>query len=235
MEKNFTRSNPWAERLLKPIRRISCPRPGAIAAFADRTLDSRAEQRLRTHIEKCRACSQVVEQLEQMSRSPLPEVPPSLLRQAKEMGARRKTAWGLTPGWQMAGSFAAVCMVLLLGVWFGALEGQPEVQPEEIRTVRGEDSGAVVPLFVSPVQDSVLRGQGLQLQWTEVPDALSYEVNLLDAEGGLVESFSTGKALTVSPRSELPPGIYFVSVTANLKDGRSVKGGFNRFTVQDSR
>lgn len=188
------------------------------------------------HLSTCRECSLAVTELRQLSLAPLPEVPPALLDRARRMEARRDGEFRLAPQWKLAGAAAVAFVATLLGVWLaGSGEVGSRAGSGEVRTVRGGTAGDPVPTIVSPRQDAVLPGQAVEIGWTEVSGAITYEVVLVDAEGGLVESLSAGDSLSVSSRTKLRLGTYFVSVAATMPDGRVVKSGFSRFTVRLER
>lgn len=223
----------WSTSLLSAVRRLRCPTAGTLAAHVDRRLAPNRDARVRAHVEICPDCATAASQLRQMSEARLPEVPTALLHRAKAAGGRSRSVGARTMSWRIAGSIATASLLLAIGLRFARpSDGEPERHPEGWRTIRGTADVEVAPTVVVPERNVILTGRIERLEWTEAPDAVVYEIHLLDAEGSLIESLSTTGEVSASLQSVLAPGIYFVGIEATLQDGRSLKGPFRRFEVR---
>lgn len=225
-----------AQRLLASIRRLRCPSTATVAAFLDGNLDAEEERRARAHFAACPDCSLLVAELQEISRASVPEVPHALLRRARGLQARAAAPLRFGPGWRLAGALALSGAALLTGLWLGGPGWfGPRPGAEAVRTVRGAPSETSAPAIISPLPGEDLREPAVRFEWTRVPEAVAYEIVVVDAQGGVVERIAPGKALSASPGFRPRPGTYFVSVAAVLPDGRKEKSGFRRFTIGRER
>lgn len=114
--------------------------------------------------------------------------------------------------------------------------GTPPVEAGTLadRTVRNHGQHAAVPSLVFPQEGAVVSAAEVEFRWSAVPQALFYEVRILSAEGDLVWEQRVDGTRTRIPASALSQqrGKIFVSVRAQLPDGRSRKSPVVGFTVR---
>jgi hypothetical protein len=112
---------------------------------------------------------------------------------------------------------AALAASVLLAVGVGRMV----LRPAGDDTTRGDDHGVVV--LVQPGREA-RAGDALTFAWQAVPGASRYELELLDAGGGVLASAATTDT-TVSPPAarSLPPGDYRWWVRATTPDARSLR------------
>jgi len=90
-----------------------------------------------------------------------------------------------------------------------------------------------VPTILSPLPDSVVRGDRLQIRWKPILQSRYYGVRVVTSDGDLVWDNQTEKSTLWLPSdAALKEGPYFVWVTANLGDGRIAKSPPVRFLVK---
>jgi len=80
-------------------------------------------------------------------------------------------------------------------------------------------------------------GDGLEIRWRGVRDALVYEVRLVTSEGSLVwEGQTEATEATLPADVRLEPGRkYYVWVRAYLSEGRTLKSDAFGFSVDERR
>jgi hypothetical protein len=103
------------------------------------------------------------------------------------------------------------------------------------RTVRNRGAQAAVPSLVFPQEGAVVSAAEVEFRWTAVPQALFYEVRVLSAEGDRLWEQRVDGTRTRVPASALSQerGKMFVSVRAQLPDGRAVKSEVVGFSVRE--
>ena len=160
------------------------------------------EARLATldHVMRCAECRREFDLLRSVERAGVDS------GAAGRAGGRR--AW-LMP--------AALAASVLLAV----AVGRTVLRSGADDTTRGDGNGAV--MLVQPGREA-RAGEALTFAWRAVPGASRYELELLDAGGGMLASAATTDT-TVSPAAAraLPPGDYRWWVRATTPDARSLR------------
>jgi len=103
--------------------------------------------------------------------------------------------------------------------------------------VRNQARAAAAPEVIFPKPQAIVAREDLAFRWKEVKGALSYEVRLVNAEGGVLwEQRVQGQSTRPAPTLTLPPGeTCFLWVGADLPDGRTVQSKAIPFTVADEK
>ena len=212
-----------------------CLDPATLAGFVDRALGEEEQIAIRKHLIRCDSCFEAVSQLSQLKGHPLPELPSSLERKAKELGRSRPPVLFPQPAWKLVGSVAVVFIGIVLGLvfWKGDAPGSGEAL-ESFRTVRSAGEAGLEVRMLSPLPLAILQPESVHFSWEEIAGATAYQVSVVNLEGDLVWHTRIQGGLSATPSgSELAPGDYFVSVEATLADSRFVKGEFVRFGVTE--
>lgn len=87
------------------------------------------------------------------------------------------------------------------------------------------------PTLLSPREGEIVKLDKLQFRWTAIQEAISYDLRVVDLQGGLVLTESTSTPNFHSDTTPLQTGKYFVSVVAHLRDGRTAKSRLLSFRV----
>jgi hypothetical protein len=176
------------------------PAPEVIAALVRR--EGPEEERLATldHVMSCAECRHDFDLLRAVERAGIES------RAAGRTGGKR--------GWFMPAALAA-SVLLAVGV------GRMVLRAGGDDTTRGDDHGGVA--LVQPGREAAA-GDSLTFSWHAVPSATRYELELLDAGGGVLASAATTDT-TASPVAAraLPPGDYRWWVRATTSDARSLR------------
>ncbi len=175
------------------------PAPEAIAALVRR--EGPEEGRLATldHVMSCADCRRDFDLLRAVERAGV---------EGGAAGRSGRRAW-LMP--------AALAASFLLAVGLG----RTVLRSGGEDTTRGDDRGAV--LLVQPGREA-RAGDSLTFSWRAVPGASRYEIELLNASGGVVASAATTDTTIFSEAARLlPPGDYRWWVRATTPDARSLR------------
>ena len=176
------------------------PAPEVIAALVRR--EGPEEERLTTldHVMSCAECRRDFDLLRAVERAGI------------ESGAGGRA--GGKRDWRMPAALAA-SVLLAVGV------GRMVLRSGGGDTTRGDDHGGVV--LVQPGR-AAAAGDSITFSWHAVPGATRYELELLDAGGGVLASAATSDT-TASPVAAraLPPGDYRWWVRATTSDARSLR------------
>jgi hypothetical protein len=181
----------------------------------------------------------------------LPQPPSELMRNAVGMVRQAPPSWRRI--WVPVGALAIIVLASTLAVVFRnpgrVIVLSPPVSPpgpvvakseavavpkEPVRDiVRKPRTTDPVPDILSPLPDSVVRGDRLEIRWKPISQSRYYEVRVVTSEGDLVWDNQTQKSTLRLPSDlALKEGSYFVWVTANLADGRIAKSPPVRFLVK---
>ena len=175
----------------------SHPSPEALAALARREGPEEARLATLDHVMSCAECRREFDLLRAIERA------------GSHTGgtAARRT-------WFVPAALAA-SVLLAVGIGRQALRSASEDTP------RGSDGGTIA--LVQPGAEASA-GQSVVFAWHPVPGASRYELELLDAGGGLAASATTAdtSAAPEAARS-LPPGEYRWWVRATTADARSLR------------
>jgi hypothetical protein len=234
------------------IRGWACPGDHSIAAYADSALDERTKARLEVHLAGCPHCRLIVADVMRAQRQvDLPQPPSELMRNAVGMVRQAPPSWRRI--WVPVGALAIIVLASTLAVVFrnpgrGIVLSPPVSPPgpvvakseavavpkEPVRDiVRKPRTTDPVPDILSPLPDSVVRGDRLEIRWKPISQSRYYEVRVVTSEGDLVWDNQTQKSTLRLPSDlALKEGSYFVWVTANLADGRIAKSPPVRFLVK---
>ena len=114
------------------------------------------------------------------------------------------------------------------------LEPQPIQKPRTNQTpatsVRSEAS-EFIPTMQSPREGAVLKRAQLNFSWRPLAGAVSYEIKVVTEEGSLVYSETTNQLQLRTDTKQLPPSTYFVTVVANMPDGRTARSSMVKFRL----
>lgn len=175
------------------------PAPEAIAALVRR--EGPEEGRLATldHVMSCADCRRDFDLLRAVERAGV---------ESGAAGRSGRRAW-LMP--------AALAASFLLAVGLG----RTVLRSGGDDTTRGGDRGAV--MLVQPGREA-RAGDSLVFSWRGVPGASRYEIEVLNASGGVVASAATTDTTISSEATRLlPPGDYRWWVRATTPDARSLR------------
>jgi len=84
----------------------------------------------------------------------------------------------------------------------------------------------------SPREGAVLKRGQLNFSWRPLAGAVSYEIKIVTEEGSLVYSETTTQ-IQLQPNTKLAPGKYFVSVVAQMPDGRTASSRMVKFRLAE--
>jgi hypothetical protein len=207
-----------------------CPEPALIAGFLDATLSEVARGEVIAHMSTCARCREAIGAIDRMGRQRVPLVPPVLLQSATR-AISGKNAWR----WPAAVVAAAACLLLAVSVSrtprslpgaAGAVAPDPPV--DDVRTT----AAAAVPVLQVPASGATIGAAPLPFRWTPVAGAVQYRVQVLDAEGGIVWSATTGGTTLEFSGGVAGAGPYYAWVAAQLADGRRVQSAVVRLVGQ---
>jgi len=75
------------------------------------------------------------------------------------------------------------------------------------------------PMLLLPIEGSSVRADELVFSWTEIPESLYYDIQIVTEEGDLVyQARTTGKRWVPEDVTLVPGSEYFVLVEAYLVD-----------------
>jgi hypothetical protein len=195
----------YREGLIEPAGRTDCPPPEALGALVVGEGDELARLAVLDHVMSCTACHRDFELLRAIER------------------ARPAIAHQKARTWALA---ASVVLALGAGTWMVRDE---LARPGE-DTVRGGSGGFSL---VSPAPGAAA-SRPVTLSWHAVPDAQSYAVELLAADGTPVHAWTTMDTVIVVADS-IPLDAardYAWWVRARRRDGSEVRSPVTRFTVR---
>jgi hypothetical protein len=176
------------------------PAPEALAELVRREGSEEARLATLDHVMRCAECRRELDLLRSVERAGV------------ESGAVGRA--GGRRAWLMPAALAA-SVLLAVGV------GRTVLRSAGDDTTRGDGHGAL--MLVQPGREA-RAGDVLTFAWRAVPGASRYELELLDAGGGVLASAATTDT-TVSPAAAraLPPGDYRWWVRATTPDARSLR------------
>lgn len=195
----------YREGLAGQATRTDCPTPEALAALVAGDGDEEARLAVLDHVMSCAACHRDFELLRAVEHARPSAVP------------QRARTWALA---------ASVALALGVGTWM--LRGQIGRPAED--TVRGGSSGFTL---VSPAP-GVAADRPVTLRWRAVPEAQSYAVELLAADGTPVHAWTTtDTTVLIADSIQLDPGAdYAWWVRARRRDGSEVRSPVTKFTIR---
>ena len=109
---------------------------------------------------------------------------------------------------------------------------KPKSTEEPAPSFRGRTE-ELKPTLLLPRDGAVLKPDRLQFRWKPLADAVTYELRVVNEEGGLVFEGETSDAqLQLSETVQLQPGAkYFVTVVAHMRAGRTTKSNIVSFRL----
>ena len=107
----------------------------------------------------------------------------------------------------------------------------PKKQETPATFVRSQ-TGEFTPTLQSPPEGAVLKRGQLNFSWRPLAGAVSYEIKIVTEEGSLVYSETTTQ-IQLQPNTKLAPGKYFVSVVAQMPDGRTASSRMVKFRLAE--
>ena len=225
-------------RIFPKSHRFRCPEEHQLAAYVDQQLIGAERERVESHLAKCDSCLQQVGFLTRQSEVTTAPPPAGLLRRAEQI---RFPAQASSPViWRWAGAVAAVVLVSVsVAVWRKVpthLQESPTVVattrlpqvPDDAKlpnveadtSVRGVSQHVSLPIVVVPQPGATLQVSDCVIRWEPVPNASSYEVRVVTADGDLVWRKRVRENSIKLPNRTLRTGVkYFVWVRALLRDG----------------
>jgi len=225
------------ERLLRGRKRPRgrrawcCPDEVTLAAFVDGGLPESARSRVEGHLALCDSCLQDVAAAVRGQESPIPEVPPRMLAQARAF-AEQAADGSLSPVWRwsMISAAAGLALVAVIQFWPLRTAPAPATLPAEVRSEPGQ---SVEVQLLSPKEGSIVGREQIGFRWREVDGAIYYEIQLLTAEGDVLWEGRTEETDAELPRTvaRAPGQEVYVWVRAHLLDGRTLKSRPLGFTL----
>ena len=199
-----------------------CPDESELAGWVERRLPEARREELADHLADCAFCRGQAGFLSRAaSLGPPPPVPVALLEAAT---GRRQPLFGFFRPATLAAAGAGLALALLVAGPLGRTARMPGA-PASDGQVRTGLILANVPALLQPSEGQVVPGAALELRWREVPDALSYTVQIVSPAGDVVwEGRADGARLTVPANAALAPGqACFAWVVAHLRSGATVR------------
>jgi hypothetical protein len=190
-------------------------------------LSEHERRSLLDHVVDCAECTRIwraLVALERGARRFDPGVPKPGLATPRRPAPR---AWT----WGLGGALAAAAAAALI-VWAGVRPQLPEPPRQPAgETFRSGPEAPARPVLRAPL-GAVAAPQ--TFTWDPVPEAVSYRVELLDADGEIVWSTPTAETSAAWP-STLPhsPGRFYWRVVAELERGGSTASALEDFDVLD--
>jgi hypothetical protein len=106
----------------------------------------------------------------------------------------------------------------------------PKKQETPATSVRSE-TGEFTPTLQFPREGAVLKRAQLNFSWRPLAGAVSYEIKVVTEEGAPVYSETTNQLELRTETKQLPPGTYFVTVVAQMPDGRTAWSRMVKFRL----
>ena len=238
-------------------RRRGCPGVDMVSGYVDSILDDARREGLQRHLADCAYCRKLVGDAVKLQRvAELPEVPAALIERVRSHmpATHERSRWGWMPV-AAAGTLACTALAvtflrppptLTIPTWPPpagptiyksgprGFSAAPSAAISE--TIRKSRSYEYLPSVTSPRPDSVVPPGQLQFRWSEVPDAVNYQVRVVTTEGDLVwEGHANVAQVDLPDGFTLNNGKYFVLVTALMENGRMRKSTPVRFRIASPR
>lgn len=206
-------------------RTEQCPEAIEIAAFVDGGLGAEEIRDTRTHVAGCDFCLARVGFLTRLKDTEIPELPSDLLARVRDLSKQGRTST-FSREWRWAAAAALVLLVFSVGQW-----RETESPDEAPSAVRNSVELLQPPEILWPREGALIAPDQLELRWTEVPNAIFYEIQLVTADGDRVWD---GRVET--ERQQIPSDLQitagqqlFVWVRAHLREGKTLQSGIVGF------
>jgi hypothetical protein len=181
--------------------RDNCVSPEAILSLVEGSEGEEARLHTLDHVMACRHCREDFELLRGLARS-------------RPVEERSKKRWGISSPQRLAWAASLVIALGAGSLWWGSQGSGPE------GVMRGD--GTELRL-VSPAAGGTL-DEGMTFAWNSLPQAFSYEMEVIDADGEVVFRFSTPDTVVVAEglsSAVLAEGLSWW-VTARTRDGSRI-------------
>lgn len=232
-ERDLSRLLSW-RRDLEVQRTTECPEEAVIAGYSDGNLSLAERMPLEAHLATCRYCRGqlgILSLLEAESDSP-PAVPETVMMAARQLVVDDTTSRPIgNRGWAAGLAAAALAAMLGLAVWLP--------QGGQVGRSGGSAVRTVVPkqallMVLQPRESELVPAEEVEIRWTEVSQALSYQLLLVTSDGDIV-----WKTELEQTQAKLPDNLemeasstYFVWIRALLPDGKTLRSTAVGFQVQ---
>jgi len=230
-------------------RRWTCPADDAIAAYVDGGLRKETKGQLETHLAKCGLCRSIVADVIKLQRDvELPDPPLAVANKALPYPPR--AVIGSRWIWAPTMTMALIVLVAVIVIWrrepkklalMAPTAPAPMVAKVEPETpdkaptheiTRQPVISSIVPVIVSPSQDSTVERDQLQFAWKPLARSRHYEITVVTSDGDLLWSGqSANSRLRLPSTVVMKHGSYFVWVAAYLTDGEVAKSSPVRFVI----
>lgn len=205
----------YARALDTPDERKGCPEPEAMLALVRGAGDE--GQRLGTldHVMACAECSREFELLRAIDRATGDDASGVVPPLTRVTPMRPRASWR-----RYAPLAIAATILVAVGVNLADRDGGRDV-------MRGEQ--ATVALVGPP--DEVRAGVPVEFAWRRNPDALRYDLEVLDATGNVKYAATTADTTATASGVTLPPGDYRWWVRASTRTGDQRASEMRRLRV----
>lgn len=192
-----------------------CPAEQVLASYADGSLQPVQRDAVSRHMAGCDRCLETVGFLARTGTTAAP--------------AKSRMHW------YRWGSIAAAGLIVAAGVTITQAPphdppspGPPQTAPSSVRSGVEAPSLAVL----EPADHAVVAAAPLNVRWSAVAGATAYDIRVHDREGSVLwQTRSTSDSVQV-PAAELAGRRdLYVSVIAQLEDGKTVRSPFTGFSV----
>ena len=230
-------------------RTWNCLDDRRLAAFVDGTLSSAKRANAEAHFAECESCRHSVALIVRSSRETEGAVPPEWMARVRHLGEAKNSP--SAAGWAWAGAMACI-VIVATGMIFSSREHAPEivtasripsapptaapvarVEQDEMRNLVKPAPG---PAVIVPAEGARV-ANNLEVRWQPLPNAVAYEVRVLNVAGDTIWHSRTGADhLQIPAAASLQSGNkYFVQISASLPTGKTVHARSVSFQVEANR
>ena len=212
-----------------------CPDAHALSAYVEGKLDEPARAAMTRHLADCDRCLESVALAARLQGGDAPVVPPLLLARARELG--RGSVRSPLVRWAPALASAAVILLaafVYLQPRTAPSTGDGVAPAERPRDVRSGDEIAAGPVITAPVEEGVLSGSPVRVEWSPVAGAVLYDIRIAAEDGALVwDGRAAAGATAIVAEAQLQTGHrYYVTVTAQGAGDRRVRSRAVGFQIE---
>ena len=202
-----------------------CPTEQQLAEYADQQSIGADRHVIELHLVGCDRCLRQVGFLVRNSGAEPAKVPEELLERAQRLGSRKPRRLVFPWGWATVatGALAGLLVIFMIGGRPGqqvaptqvrgnsAVVSQPTAQVipppdrEPSADRRGTNAGIPQQLLLFPQAGQTVAAEDLTFHWSEVPNALFYELQVLSDDGDVI-----WETHTKSSSAKLPTSIHLL-------------------------
>lgn len=205
----------YARALDTPDERKGCPEPEDMLALVRGEGDEGKRLETLDHVMACANCSREFELLRAIDRANADDASGGAGPETRVTPLRPRTSW------RRYAPLAIAAMILVaVGVNLANRDGGRDV-------MRGEQTTVAL---VGPA-DEVPAGVPVEFAWRKHPDALRYELEVLDTTGNVTYAASTADTMATASGTTLPPGDYRWWVRASTRTGDQRASEMRRLRV----